>query len=160
MNYKIQGAIQKNKKNFIIYGILWLILTIVLVVPIARAITEANLNGTFEMNTFFDSLFSNLTNVGGNLSIIFTANYIGTFFSTLFKFSLVYIIIMVIGLIKMAPKTEYADIEHGSSDWSQNGEQYKVLSNKKGIILAEGNYLPTNKRGNVNVLVVGRIRIW
>ena len=35
-----------------------------------------------------------------------------------------------------------------------------VLSKKEGIILAENNYLPVDKRGNVNVLVVGRIWIW
>ena len=55
-------------------------------------------------------------------------------------------------------KNEYTDIEHGSSDWSQNGEQYQILNKSKGIILAENNYLPVDKRGNVNVLVVGRIR--
>lgn len=160
MNYKIQGAIKKNKKNFIIYGILWLIITIVFVMPVARSITEATINGNFNTNIFFESIFKNLTNIGENIAITFKANYIGTFFSTLFKFSLVYIVVMIIGLIKMAPKTEYADIEHGSSDWSQNGEQFRVLSNKKGLILAEGNYLPLDKRGNVNVLVVGRIWIW
>lgn len=36
--------------------------------------------------------------------------------------------------------------------------KYKVLDKNKGIILAENNYLPVNKRGNVNVLVVGRFR--
>ena len=54
-------------------------------------------------------------------------------------------------------KNEYTDIEHGSSDWAE-GEQYSVLSKKKGIVLAEKHYLPVDKRGNVNVLVVGRIR--
>ena len=63
-------------------------------------------------------------------------------------------------MIRNAPKNEYSDIEHGSSDWSQKGEQYRILSNKKGIILGENNYLPVDKRGNVNVLVVGRIWIW
>ncbi|MCI8620767.1 MAG: type IV secretory system conjugative DNA transfer family protein [Clostridia bacterium] len=62
---------------------------------------------------------------------------------------------MFIGFVKTAPKNEYTDIEQGSSDWASKGEQYKVLSNKKGIILAENNYLPVDKRGNVNVLVVG-----
>ena len=86
--------------------------------------------------------------------------YIGTFFSTLLKFSVAYAIFLLIGLIKTAPKNEYSDIEHGSSDWSKNGEQYRILSNKKGIILAKDNYLPVDKRGNVNVLVVGRFRFW
>ena len=40
------------------------------------------------------------------------------------------------------------------------GEQYQILSNKAGIILAEKNFLPVDKRGNVNVLVVGRIWCW
>ena len=35
------------------------------------------------------------------------------------------------------------------------GEQYQILNNKKGIVLAENNNLPVDKRGNVNVLVVG-----
>ena len=71
-----------------------------------------------------------------------------------------YLLIIIVSIIKNAPKNEYSDIEHGSSDWSQRGEQYQVLSKNKGIILAENNYLPVDKRGNVNVLVVGRIRFW
>ena len=67
---------------------------------------------------------------------------------------------MFIGFVKTAPKNQYTDIEQGSSEWATRGEQYKVLSNKKGIILAENNYLPTDKRGNINVLVVGRFRFW
>ena len=31
---------------------------------------------------------------------------------------------MTIGLARSAPKNEYTDMEHGSSDWSKNGEQY------------------------------------
>ena len=58
-------------------------------------------------------------------------------------------------LCKTLPKSAYDNIEHGSSGWSEHGEQYKIISNKQGIILAENNYLPVDKRGNVNVLVVG-----
>ena len=75
-------------------------------------------------------------------------------------FSIIFAIFFLIGVARSAPKNEYTDFEHGSSDWSKNGEQYQILSNKKGIILAEDNYLPVDKRGNVNVLVVGRIRFW
>ena len=39
-------------------------------------------------------------------------------------------------------------------------EILKRLDKNKGIILAENNYLPVDKRGNVNVLVVGRFRFW
>ena len=78
----------------------------------------------------------------------------------LWKVTLVYAVFMFIGFVKTAPKNEYTDIEQGSSDWAARGEQYKVLSKNKGIILAEHNYLPVDKRGNVNVLVVGRFRFW
>ena len=67
---------------------------------------------------------------------------------------------MLIGLSKAVPKNEYSDIEHGSSDWSEGGEQYRILSKNKGIILAQKNYLPIGKRGNLNVLVVGRFWFW
>ena len=62
--------------------------------------------------------------------------------------------------MKTGSKYDYKNIEHGSSDWSKSGSQYQILNRNKGIILAENNYLPVDKRGNVNVLVVGRIRFW
>ena len=34
MNYKVEGALRKNKKYFILFGILWLFIAIVLIVPI------------------------------------------------------------------------------------------------------------------------------
>ena len=73
---------------------------------------------------------------------------------TVFYFLIVFILMLKKG------KGEYNNIEHGSSDWSTGGEQYKVLSRKDGIILAEKNYLPVDKKGNVNVLIVGRIWCW
>ena len=65
----------------------------------------------------------------------------------------------IIGMIKTMPKHDYANVEHGSSDWAK-GEEYSILSRNKGILLAEKHYLPVDKRGNVNVLVVGRFRFW
>lgn len=160
MGYKIQGTMRRNKKNFIIFAVLWVILSIVFVMPIAYSITNASANGQFDMGKFFNGIYEGVTNLGTVIGKTFTKDYIGTFGSTLAKFSVLYAIFVLIGLIKTAPKNEYSDIEHGSSDWSKNGEQYRILSNKKGIILAKDNYLPVDKRGNVNVLVVGRIRFW
>ena len=88
------------------------------------------------------------------------ATYVTDFFSLLWKFTIVYAVFMFVGFVKTAPKNQYTDIEQGSSDWATKGEQYKVLNDRKGIILAEHNYLPVDKRGNVNVLVVGRFRFW
>ena len=96
----------------------------------------------------------------GTLGNIFSKGAAGTYFSTLLIVTIFYSVFFFIGFVRSAPKNEYSDIEHGSSDWSQRGEQYQILNRDKGIILAEGNYLPVDKRGNVNVLVVGRFRFW
>ena len=85
----------------------------------------------------------------------------GLYFWNITKFFMgVYALAALIGITRAYPKHEYQDIENGSSDWSEGGEQYKVLSKKKGIVLAEKNYLPVDKRGNVNVLVVRRFWCW
>lgn len=160
MNYKVTGAINKTKKYFIIYAILWLFFVIVFIMPAGAAITEGTVNGKFVMSTFIERFMYYVMKPFGSFGTVFSPSYIGDFIGILWKFTFVYLIIVIISIIKNAPKNEYTDIEHGSSDWSQKGEQYRILSNKKGIILAEENYLPVDKRGNVNVLVVGRFWIW
>lgn len=160
MNYKLEGAIRRNRKNFIICIILWLLLTIVFVVPVAYSFNKANINGVFSLEIFINTFIGNITKPFGTLANIFSEGAIGNFLTTLFGFTIVYLILFCVGMFKSAPKNEFSDIEHGSSDWSQRGEQYKILSKNKGIILAEENYLPIDKRGNTNVLVVGRIWIW
>ena len=88
------------------------------------------------------------------------SSYTGIYLKTVFYTFLAFGLAVIVGVIKALPKHEFDDIEHGSSDWSENGEQYQVLNKSKGIVLAEKNYLPVDKRGNVNVLVVGRIWCW
>lgn len=161
MNYKIQGTIKKNKKTFIIAIVLWLFIAIVLIAPLAYSIayTTATKNA-FDFGTFLEMLFKVITHPFLSFEGLIKNNAMGVYFKTLIGFTFIYAIIAIIGLIRTAPKNEYTDIEHGSSDWCENGEQYQVLSKNNGIILAENNYLPVDKRGNVNVLVVGRIRFW
>ena len=160
MNYKIEGAIKKNRKNFIIFAILWLFITIVFVAPTSYSWHMANITGKLNLNEFINTIMPSVTNPFATLGNIFANDATGEFFSTLMVVTIFYSIFFFIGFVKSAPKNEYTDIEHGSSDWSQRGEQYQVLSKNKGIILAENNYLPVDKRGNVNVLVVGRIWFW
>ena len=160
MNYKIEGAIRRNRTNFIIFGIIWLVAAIFIISPFAYSKVVASAGGNFDFQTFIEVFFSSITNPFSAISGLAKAGAIGTFIKTLVGFTFIYAIFFFIGFVRTAPKNEYTDIEHGSSDWSQRGEQYRILSNKKGIILAEDNYLPVDKRGNVNVLVVGRIRFW
>ena len=116
-------------------------------------------NGSFNFSLFLEYFFPELISFT-SISEAFSAAYIGYYFKTLLYFTIIYIILAAIGIFKSKPKHEYTDIEHGSSDWSEGGEQYRILSPNKGIILSKHNFLPTDKRGNVNVLVVGRFRFW
>ena len=151
MNYKVKKTLKDNKKSMIVIGVLWIILTVILVAPIAYSIVEATDNGIFNFASFLENLFTNIVSFN-SITKVFTAECIGTFFKTLLYFTIFYIIFAIIGLFRSKPKSEYTDIEHGSSDWSEGGEQYRVLSKHKGILLARDNYLPVDKRGNINVL--------
>lgn len=160
MNYKVEGAIKKNRKNFIIFAILWLFIAIVFVAPISYSWHMANITGKLDLTAFVNTLMPSFTNPFATIGNIFANGVTGAYFSSLLVVTILYSIFFFIGFVRSAPKNEYSDIEHGSSDWSQRGEQYQILNKNKGIVLAENNYLPVDKRGNVNVLVVGRIRFW
>lgn len=160
MNYKLEGAIRRSRKTFIVCAILWLFLVIVFVAPFTYSKFQATVNGQFSLDIFLEKIVTNIMSPFSSLAEIFSNGATKDFFSLLLGFSIAYLVLFFIGFAKSAPKNEFSDIEHGSSDWSQRGEQYQILSKNKGIILAEDNYLPLDKRGNVNVLVVGRFRFW
>ena len=155
MNYKIQGALKKGKTTIIVSIILWLILVVVFIMPWTCGCYQMKLLGKFDMDAFLTVYMKATTDMGLGFNAIASNGLIGEYIKNIFGFTLFYAIIVVIAVLRLMPKHRYANIEHGSSDWSENGEQYKVLSKKAGIILAENNYLPLDKRGNVNVLVVG-----
>lgn len=159
MGYKMDKVGKNFRKNLIIFIIVWCILTILFVAPISFAIKEATINGAFEMPIFIENVVPAISSFNSIFKVL-SSEYIGTFLNATLFFTAGFIIVVIIGLAKSAPKNEYSDIEHGSSDWSENGEQYKILSKNKGIVLAQKNYLPLEKRGNLNVLIVGRIRYW
>ena len=160
MHYKIKGAIKRNRTNFIIFAILWVFIAIVLVSPFAYSQYMAEVNGEFDLQIFLETFGKSLTNPFETLGNLFTSGAIENYLPALLVTTIIYSVFFFIGFVRSAPKNEYTDIEHGSSDWSQRGEQYQILNKNKGIILAENNYLPVDKRGNVNVLVVGRFRFW
>lgn len=160
MNYKIEKAIKKSKKYFGKFAILWLVLAIVFVLPVTITIVDATTVDGFSLESFITNISSNIMSIGTNLEKVFNKIYFAKFIKNLVLFTIVFFILMIIGIRKLKPKNEYENIEHGSSGWAERGEQYKVLSNKEGIILAEDNYLPLNKQGNVNVLIVGRFWCW
>ena len=155
MNYKLQKALKKGKTTIIVSIILWLLLAVMVIMPWTCGCYQIKLLGKFDMDQFLRVYMTTTTSPSKGFSAIVSNGLFGQYFKNLFGFTLFYSIVVIIGIVKLMPKHQYDDIEHGSSDWSEHGEQYQVLSKKSGIILAENNYLPLDKRGNVNVLVVG-----
>ncbi len=159
---KIRRALVKMKGRLIVYALAIIVGIFAIVAPISRAITDG-LNKAAETgnkDSGFEAFFyglSYLTKPGDNITKVFTEEYFHNFWTGTKYFVLFAGVFVIIGVAKALPKHEFSDIENGSSDWAEGGEQYKVLSKKSGIILAEKNYLPVDKRGNVNVLVVRRV---
>ena len=154
MENKFKKFMKKNLKYFIFALILWVIAEIVLAAPIAYTISESYVDGKFDIALFIQDLVGNIVSFS-SITKVFDEAVIGVFEKTTLWFGAIIAIAVTIGAIKGRDKTEYQDIEHGSSDWSENGEQYRVLSRNSGLILAQNNYLPLNKLGNINVLIVG-----
>ena len=151
---KMKKAFEKNKKYLILFLVLWIVLEIVLIAPMSVAIAESSVQGKFDLAFFIENLgkevssFTAITRIGS----VGAGSAFGK--GTLWL-TILCLVVTAIGIIKSKPKNNYEDIENGSSDWCEGGEQYKILNKNKGIILAEDNYLPVDKIGNVNVLVVG-----
>lgn len=160
MGYKVKTAFKKSRPVFIVIIALWIVFGLGIVAPLSVSIVDATIDGVFDFGMCVENLFSNIGNFGENVSKAFSSEYIGTYVKNMVYFGIVLILFAIVGVGKMFPKHEYSDIEHGSSDWCEGGEQYAILSKKKGILLAENHYLPVDKRGNTNVLVVGRFRFW
>ncbi len=157
---KLKRAIKRIKGKLIVSAILWLVLVIVFVAPLGIAFFDANQPNVNFTEAFFLSLGKNIVNPISSIGKCLSGGIGGYFWSVLWKFTIIYFVLAIFGIAKAFPKHEFDGIENGSSDWCTNGEQYKILDSKKGIILAEKNYLPVDKRGNVNVLVVGRFWCW
>jgi len=67
MNYKIEGTIRRNKNRFILFGVLWLFITIVLVAPLGYAQNKATVNNEFDFGNFVTEVISAYSNFGNVL---------------------------------------------------------------------------------------------
>ena len=146
----IQQYIRENKKTIVIGLVLWIILIIVLVLPFTCAsYTSTHQGEGIDINNFIE-VYTSAINPKESIGYIIYRNLWRSFFSKLLVVTIIYLICFIYSKSKNKPN-KYKDIEHGSSDWCEHGEQYKILNRKKGIILAEENYLPLDKRGNVKL---------
>ena len=159
---KLKAAFKKIKTKLIVYLVIMVVVAIMGVAPFTVSVQEGEMAaevGEDFWAVFFTQIYHNIQQPLTSLGQCFST-YFSAFLDTLKWYLLACAFFALIGIIKAIPKHEFQDIENGSSDWSENGEQYAVLNKRKGIILAEKNYLPVDKRGNVNVLVVRRFWCW
>ena len=152
---KITGFLKKNKTLLIVAFAIWIGIIIFFIAPISYSIAEATVNGAFSMESFAENIIPNIAKMNTFVHLGEQKGAGSIFWKNVLYSSILFVIFLAIGFYKGRKKSEYDKIEHGSSDWSQNGEQYTVLSKNKGLILAEDNYLPIDKIGNTNVLIVG-----
>ena len=152
---------EKRKKSIILYVILWLLLAIVFIMPAAVAAVDStnSFTGTLEMESFKNIIGDKVLDVGSRFTA-FDSGHINKTKEFLLYYTVLFVGLVLVFTLKKRAKGDYDKIEHGSSDWCEGGEQYKVLSKKSGLMLAQNNFLPVDKPGNVNVLIVGRIRFW
>ena len=145
---------KRHSAFLIVMLILWILGELFIVSPISVCVAKSVADGhIIDQATFIETFFEELASMKSIIKVL-KGEANGNFASGTLYWTIFFAIVSGIGLYKARKKSEYDKIEHGSSDWS-NGEQYSVLSKDKGLILAEKNYLPTNKPGNVNVLIVG-----
>ena len=154
MDNKFSEFMRKNLKYIIFAVVLWVVGEIFLVAPISFTVSQSYTNGVFDINLFIEYLIPNIVSLS-SITKVFSSTAIGAFGTGTLWYTIIILVAVGIGAFKARKKSEFQDIEHGSSDWSQNGEQYRVLSKNSGLILAQNNYLPLNKLGNINVLIVG-----
>ena len=155
---KFKSFMEKLKKQIWAYLIVWLIVAILFVAPATYTATNAMAEGMPILEGMTLHYIENLTKFP--IVSIFQSEYVNDFVKGMEYYSIFYWILVIFAIYKTLPKSDFEDIEHGSSDWCKPGEQYKILSKKEGLILAKDNYLPIDKSGNVNVLIVGRIWCW
>ena len=61
MNYKIEGAIRRNKKFFILFGILWIFIAIVFVSPLSYSWHIAGNSGKFDLTILITTFGESMT---------------------------------------------------------------------------------------------------
>lgn len=157
---KLKASIKQGKKFLIVIAAIWIVMSILLLAPIAVAWATASFGPSNFLTNFVENFIKEVTSFTSFFRMFGTSGALGVFLKCLIPYTIAFLWFTYKGYDKTKPKGKYYDIEHGSSDWSTNGEQYKILSQDKGIILAKDNYLPVNKRGNINTLIVGRFRFW
>ena len=154
----INKIITLLKKNLILLFAVWLIIAIIIIPALSLAIVQGSVLASSDIDAslpFVGNLTYFISNPFLTLGYIFNPRFFGTYLETLKNFTGIYLLLVVFLAYKYEESKPYDGKEYGSARWSKDGEQYKILSKTSGIILAKDNYLPVDKQGNTNVMVIG-----
>lgn len=159
----MKSKLKKLKREAMPFFILFLIVDIVLVGAYIVAVQE------YINEPFFEKMQGVLQNY---FHTIITFGFVKAPFVNFFDFMnasfytfIVFVLLFIAWKIKFSSTYDYEGIEHGSSDWAKNGEEFdklddgkEILNKKHGFILSKDHYLGTDLKKvaiNKNVLVVG-----
>ena len=105
---KFKKALKDNKKYIILFLVLWVVLEIVLIAPIAVSIKESTTEqGMFDLSLFIEnfgkeiSSFTAITKLG-------STNAIGTFGKGTIWLTIIFFVFTVVGIIKSKPKIPFS----------------------------------------------------
>ncbi len=155
----------KAKKNsIIVLFVIYLLIDIFVVGAFFSATLDTGTNTS--LISAMGNFIPNLTNPLGTLGKILTSgDKFTTFLNWSFWTLIIFIGLYIYYLIKNGKKHDYDGTEHGSSDWSKNGEEFnklqdgsETLNRKEGFVLSKNHYLGTDLKKvklNKNILVVG-----
>lgn len=160
----MRGKLNRLKREAMPFIVVYIPFVVVVVGSFVVTAKEAPGEG-FSYERIRAMLENFVPNIGNFkfLSAIFV-DFVG-FINAAFWTLIVFVIMFIMWKIKFSKKSEYEDIENGSSDWSRGGEEFdktsdgrEILNKKNGFILSKDHYLGTDLKKvliNKNVLVVG-----
>lgn len=164
----MKKKLRKLRKEALPFFIFYLIFDIAIIGTFIVAIhNNQSLEGFDKLTAIFNELFNDLVSFKF-LSAIFV-DFSGFMTASLYTF-IAFVVLFIAWKLKFTNSHEYDGIEHGSSEWSKDGEEFEklddgreILNKKGGFILSRKHYLGTDLKKvaiNKNVLVVGRFWCW
>ena len=114
----VRGKIKKQ--NIIIALVVWILLVLFIVAPFAVAIDKSTVGEDFSIGMFMKVLPEVMNNPLDNIFLAFSES-IHILGSAVFVVSLVYVSAITYILVKISSRSEYSNVEHGSSAWCEGG---------------------------------------
>lgn len=164
----MNSKLRKLKREAMPFLILYVIVDVLIIATfIVAASHNADANLVDKIKGISGEFFNDI--ITFQFLTVFFVDFLGFLKASIYTF-LVFVIMFIAWKIKFAKTYEYEGIEHGSSEWAKNGEEFdklddgrEILNKKDGFILSKDHYLGTDLKKvviNKNVLVVGRFWCW